>query len=93
MLFFFYHKVVDEDIRPPQLLFEMAPKRSGFHWRVESLNASVWSALIRGRKRWGLYPPSQYFIPGLLKKSSLRNTAGEKVTEETRKFTCNLLCF
>lgn len=61
----FNHKVVDEDIRPPQLLFEMAPKRSGFHWRVESLNASVWSALIRGRKRWGLYPPSQFFIPGL----------------------------
>ncbi|KAK2551006.1 Lysine-specific demethylase JMJ21, partial [Acropora cervicornis] len=59
-----YMEVVDEDIRPPQLLFEMAPKRSGFHWRVESLNASVWSALIRGRKRWGLYPPSQYFIPG-----------------------------
>lgn len=61
----FNHKLVDEDIRPPQLLFEMAPKRSGFHWRVESLNASVWSALIRGRKRWGLYPPSQFFIPGL----------------------------
>ena len=84
---------MDEDIRPPQLLFEMAPKRSGFHWRVESLNASVWSALIRGRKRWGLYPPSQYFIPGLLKNNSLRNTAGGKVTEETRQFTCNLLCF
>lgn len=66
--YFFFYQVVDEDIRPPQLLFEMAPKRSGFHWRVESLNASVWSALIRGRKRWGLYPPSQYFIPGLLKK-------------------------
>ena len=57
---------MDEDIRPPQLSFEMAPKRSGFHWRVEALNASLWSALISGRKRWGLYPPSYYFVPGTL---------------------------
>lgn len=57
-------QVIDEDIRPPHLSFEMAPKRSGLHWRVEHLNASLWSALITGRKRWGLYPPSRYFVPG-----------------------------
>ncbi|XP_068724426.1 bifunctional arginine demethylase and lysyl-hydroxylase PSR-like [Montipora capricornis] len=61
-----YMEVVDEDIRPVRLSFEMAPRRSGFHWRVESINASVWSALILGRKRWGLYPPSQYFVPGVV---------------------------
>lgn len=59
-----FDQVVDEDIRPPQLSLEMAPTRSGFHWRVETLNASVWSALVVGRKRWGLYSPSQFFVPG-----------------------------
>ena len=62
-----FSQVVDEDIRPSQLSFEMTPKRSGFHWRVEALNASLWSALIHGRRRWGLYPPSHYFVPGKVK--------------------------
>lgn len=61
-----FSQVVDEDIRPFQLSFEMTPKRSGFHWRVEALNASLWSALIYGRKQWSLYPPSHYFVPGTL---------------------------
>ncbi|XP_022805964.1 F-box protein At1g78280-like [Stylophora pistillata] len=61
----FFEEVVDEDIRPPQLSFEMAPTRSGFHWRVEALNASLWSALIQGKKLWGLYPPSKYYVPGV----------------------------
>lgn len=61
----YFEEVVDEDIRPPQLSFEMAPTRSGFHWRVESLNASLWSALIQGKKLWGLYPPSKYYVPGV----------------------------
>lgn len=62
----FYPQVIDEDIRPPQLSLELAPKRAGHHWRVQALNASVWSALVLGTKRWGLYPPSQYFVPGRL---------------------------
>lgn len=61
----YFEEVVDEDIRPPQLSFEMAPTRSGFHWRVEALNASLWSALIQGKKLWGLYPPSKYYVPGV----------------------------
>lgn len=65
-IFLNFQEVVDEDIRPTQLSFEMAPTRSGFHWRVEALNASLWSALIQGKKLWGLYPPSKYYVPGAL---------------------------
>ncbi|EDO45976.1 predicted protein [Nematostella vectensis] len=61
-----YMQFVDEDIKPAQLSLQMAPQRSGYHWRVEQYNGSLWSALVRGHKRWGLYPPSVYFPPGVV---------------------------
>ena len=44
----------------------MGANRSGYHWRVEPFNGSLWSALVVGRKRWGLYPPGTHYVPGML---------------------------
>ncbi|KAK3755421.1 hypothetical protein QZH41_016621 [Actinostola sp. cb2023] len=67
-------EIVDSDIRPPQLSFQMEPKRSGTHWRVEVLNGSLWSALVQGHKRWGLYHPDVFFPPGVVhNKYSIQN--------------------
>ncbi|XP_031568709.1 bifunctional arginine demethylase and lysyl-hydroxylase PSR-like [Actinia tenebrosa] len=56
---------VDEDLRLDWRWIIMAPKKSGSGWHVDPANTTRWLALVTGAKLWGLYPPSQYHIPGV----------------------------
>ena len=60
--------VLDDDLRLDWRWIIMAPKYSGSGWHVDPANTTGWLALIAGAKLWGLYPPSEYQIPGKEKK-------------------------
>jgi len=42
---------------PPQAWVLVSVEGSGSGWHIDPWNTSAWNSLIKGRKRWALYPP------------------------------------
>ena len=49
---------------------------SGSSWHIDPWNTSAWNALLHGRKRWALYPPSVAGLPAGVASSSPKDFFG-----------------
>eukprot|EP01121_Diplochlamys_sp_Union-15-3_P009198 TRINITY_DN2492_c0_g1_i3.p1 TRINITY_DN2492_c0_g1~~TRINITY_DN2492_c0_g1_i3.p1 ORF type:complete len:371 (-),score=65.31 TRINITY_DN2492_c0_g1_i3:74-1132(-) len=50
-------KVVGEDERPPYRWILIGPARSGAPFHTDPRGTSAWNAVVKGTKRWAMYPP------------------------------------
>lgn len=53
-----FFSVLGDDNRPPFRWFLCGPVGSGSPWHTDPHCTSAWNALLYGRKRWALYPPT-----------------------------------
>ena len=65
--------------RPPYRWVVIGPPRSGSSVHVDPLATSAWNALISGRKRWCLFPPTRGLTKAKLKPKGV-GLDGESVT-------------
>uniref|UniRef100_K3WNU6 JmjC domain-containing protein n=1 Tax=Globisporangium ultimum (strain ATCC 200006 / CBS 805.95 / DAOM BR144) TaxID=431595 RepID=K3WNU6_GLOUD len=48
---------VAESLRPDFRWTVIGPERTGAPWHTDPARTSAWNALVKGRKRWAIYPP------------------------------------
>lgn len=46
-----------ESLRPDFRWVVIGPQRTGAPWHTDPAQTSAWNALVKGRKRWAIYPP------------------------------------
>ena len=54
-----YFKVLGEQKRPHYKWVIFGPSRSGSTFHVDPNGTSAWNAVIRGRKKWIMFPPDE----------------------------------
>ncbi|CAH0476846.1 unnamed protein product [Peronospora belbahrii] len=51
-------KRVSGSMRPDFRWIVVGPQRTGAPWHQDPARTSAWNALVKGRKRWAIYPPN-----------------------------------
>lgn len=46
-----------EPLRPDFRWLVIGPQRTGAPWHIDPARTSAWNTLVKGRKRWAIYPP------------------------------------
>jgi histone arginine demethylase JMJD6 len=71
---------VGESRRPPYRWIVWGPARSGSNLHIDPLATGAWNALLKGRKRWVLFPPGT-------PRSIVKPKLADSVTEATCWFS------
>lgn len=50
-------KGLSESLRPDFRWLVIGPQRTGAPWHTDPARTSAWNTLVKGRKRWAIYPP------------------------------------